>query len=100
MGGHRHDQGQVSPLLQALAPRQGRPSSGEPRPVTCKLARPLAQQNGLRARIVTSAVFFVVGTGLVLQARRALLRELRGAGAVACAAQRVLVRPLPARVAG
>lgn len=68
--------------------------------VTYKLACPLAQQNGLRARIVTSAVFFVVGTGLVLQARRALLRELREARAVACAAQRVLVRPLPARVAG
>ncbi|MFI8231648.1 PP2C family protein-serine/threonine phosphatase [Streptomyces sp. NPDC085900] len=67
---------------------------------TFKLACPLAQQNGLRARIVTSAVFFVVGTGLVLQVRRALLRELREAREVAGAAQRVLVRPLPERVAG
>ncbi|MEU7056507.1 PP2C family protein-serine/threonine phosphatase [Streptomyces sp. NPDC046197] len=68
--------------------------------VTFKLACPLAQQTGLEARIVTSAVFFAVGTGLVLHVRRALLRELRQARAVAGAAQSVLLRPLPPRVDG
>lgn len=68
--------------------------------VTYKLACPLAQQDGLGARIVTSAVFFAVGTGLVLHVRGALLRELRRVREVACAAQDVLLRPLPPRVEG
>ncbi|MEU3340165.1 PP2C family protein-serine/threonine phosphatase [Streptomyces sp. NPDC002144] len=68
--------------------------------VTYKLACPVAQQNGLGARIVSSAVFFAVGTGLVLHVRHALLRELREARMVAGAAQSVLLRPLPARVEG
>nr|WP_086725705.1 PP2C family protein-serine/threonine phosphatase [Streptomyces carpinensis] len=46
------------------------------------------------------AAFLAVGTGLVLHARRALLRELRQARAVAGAARSVLLRPLPPRVAG
>ncbi|MGV2918608.1 PP2C family protein-serine/threonine phosphatase [Streptomyces alfalfae] len=68
--------------------------------VTYKLACPLAQQDGLEARIVSSAVFLAVGTGLVVHVRRALLRELRELREVAGAAQNVLLRPLPARVAG
>ncbi|CAM5552862.1 Serine/threonine-protein phosphatase OS=Streptomyces alboniger OX=132473 GN=CP975_06130 PE=4 SV=1 [Streptomyces alboniger] len=68
--------------------------------ITYKLACPLAQQDGLGARIVSSAVFFAVGTGLVLHVRRALLRELRQLREVAGAAQDVLLRPLPARVDG
>ncbi|MBJ3807918.1 serine/threonine-protein phosphatase [Streptomyces flavofungini] len=68
--------------------------------ITYKLTCPLAQQQSLGARIVTSAVFFAVGTGLVLQVRRALLRELRQLRAVAGAAQNVLLRPLPPRVDG
>ncbi|NEC87270.1 serine/threonine-protein phosphatase [Streptomyces sp. SID12501] len=68
--------------------------------ITYKLACPVAQQNGLGARIVTSAVFFAVGTGLVLHVRRALLRELRLARQVAGAAQSVLLRPLPQRIDG
>ncbi|MCH5673495.1 PP2C family protein-serine/threonine phosphatase [Streptomyces gilvus] len=67
---------------------------------TYKLACPVAQQNGLGARIVGSAVFFAVGTGLVLHVRHALLRELREARKVAGAAQSVLLRPLPPRVEG
>jgi len=65
-----------------------------------KLVCPLAQQNGLGARIVTCAVFFAFGTGLILYARRGLLRELRQIRRVAGAAQSVLLRPLPPRVDG
>jgi serine phosphatase RsbU (regulator of sigma subunit) len=65
-----------------------------------KFGCPLAQQHGLGARIVTSAVFFAVGTGLVCHIRRALLRELRQARKVAGAAQSVLLRPLPPRLEG
>ncbi|MEU9342171.1 PP2C family protein-serine/threonine phosphatase [Streptomyces sp. NPDC048278] len=65
-----------------------------------KFGCPLGEQTGLGARIVTSAVFFAVGTGLILHVRRALLRELRQARMVAGAAQSVLLRPLPPRLAG
>ncbi|MFD9074531.1 serine/threonine-protein phosphatase, partial [Streptomyces lasiicapitis] len=68
--------------------------------ITYKLTCPLAQQHGLGARIVTSAVFFAVGTGLIVHVRRALLRELRQLREVAGAAQNVLLRPLPPRVEG
>ncbi|WP_320783290.1 PP2C family protein-serine/threonine phosphatase [Streptomyces sp. CRN 30] len=68
--------------------------------ITYKLACPLAQQNGLGARIASSAVFFVVGTGLVFHVRRTLLRELRRARTVAGVAQSALLRPPPPRVAG
>ncbi|MET7285794.1 PP2C family protein-serine/threonine phosphatase [Streptomyces sp. NPDC005573] len=61
---------------------------------------PLAQQNGLGARVVTSTVFFAVGAGLLCHAHRTLLRELRQARRVAGAAQRVLLRPLPPRLDG
>lgn len=68
--------------------------------ISYKMACPLAQQNGLGARIVTSAVFFAVGAGLILHVRRALLRELRQVRRVAGAAQSVLLRPLPPRIDG
>ncbi|RAJ79831.1 stage II sporulation protein E [Streptomyces sp. PsTaAH-137] len=68
--------------------------------ISYKFACPLAQQTGLGARIVSSAVFFVVGTGLILHARHGLLRELRQMRAVAGAAQSVLLRPLPPRLDG
>ncbi|MGI5453250.1 PP2C family protein-serine/threonine phosphatase [Streptomyces sp. CA-249302] len=68
--------------------------------ITYKVVCPLAQQNGLGARIVTSAVFFAVGTGLILHVRHALLRELREVKKVAGVAQSVLLRPLPPRVDG
>ncbi|MEU6667735.1 PP2C family protein-serine/threonine phosphatase [Streptomyces sp. NPDC046727] len=63
-----------------------------------KFGCPLAQQDGLGARIVTSAVFFAVGTGLIFHVRRALLRELRLARRAARAAQNVVLRPLPPRL--
>ncbi|AOR35347.1 protein phosphatase [Streptomyces fodineus] len=68
--------------------------------VVYKFGCPLAQQNGLGPRIVTSAVFFAVGTGLIFHVRRALLRELRQARRVARAAQSVVLRPLPPRLDG
>ena len=68
--------------------------------ITFKLTCPLAQENGLGARVVTSAVFFAVGTGLIIHVRRALLRELRQARQVAGAAQSALLRPLPSRIDG
>ncbi|WP_175407984.1 PP2C family protein-serine/threonine phosphatase [Streptomyces sp. TRM64462] len=68
--------------------------------VTWKLTCPLAQQEGVAARIATSAVFFAVGTGLVVGACRSLRRELRQVEAVAQAAQQVLLRPLPACLEG
>ncbi|AZQ33547.1 serine/threonine-protein phosphatase [Streptomyces cyaneochromogenes] len=68
--------------------------------ITYKLACPLAQEDGFGARVVTSAVFFAVGTGLILHVRQALLRELRQVRKVAGAAQNALLRPLPARIDG
>ncbi|WEO98471.1 PP2C family protein-serine/threonine phosphatase [Streptomyces sp. FXJ1.172] len=68
--------------------------------VAYKFGCPLAQQDGLGARIVTSAVFFAVGTGLIFHVRRAPLRELRQARRVARAAQSVVLRPLPPRLDG
>jgi serine phosphatase RsbU (regulator of sigma subunit) len=78
----------------------GLPTAWGAMAITYKMACPLAQQNGIGARIVTSAVFFVVGTGLILHVRRALVRELRQLREVAGAAQNVLLRPLPPRIDG
>ncbi|MFF1261284.1 serine/threonine-protein phosphatase [Streptomyces sp. NBC_00056] len=68
--------------------------------ITFKLACPLAQENGLGARIASSAVFFAVGTGLILHVRRGLRREVRQLRRIAGAAQNVLLRPLPPRIDG
>ncbi|MET7840369.1 PP2C family protein-serine/threonine phosphatase [Streptomyces sp. NPDC005356] len=68
--------------------------------ISFKLACPLAQETGLGARITSSAVFFAVGTGLILHVRRGLQRELRQLRRIAGAAQNVLLRPLPPRIDG
>ncbi|MEV8317003.1 PP2C family protein-serine/threonine phosphatase [Streptomyces sp. NPDC059900] len=68
--------------------------------VTYKFACPLARQDSLEARLITSAVFFAVGSGLVLHVRATLLRELRELREVAGAAQNALLRPIPPRVDG
>jgi len=86
------------PLRRALA--LGLPTVWGAIAITYKLACPLAQQNSLGARIVTSAVFFAVGTGLIVQVRRSLLRELRQIRRIAGAAQNALLRPLPPRLDG
>ncbi len=85
-------------LRRALA--MGLPTVWGAVAITYKLGCPLAQQNGLGARIVTCAVFFAVGTGLILHVRRGLLRELRQIRKVAGAAQGALLRPLPPRIDG
>ncbi|WP_199827487.1 PP2C family protein-serine/threonine phosphatase [Streptomyces xylophagus] len=86
------------PLRRALA--LGLPTVWGAIAITYKLACPLAQENDLGARIVTSAVFFAVGTGLIVQVRRSLLRELRQIRQIAGAAQSALLRPLPPRLDG
>jgi serine phosphatase RsbU (regulator of sigma subunit) len=68
--------------------------------VTYKWACPMAQNNGLGARLASSAVFLAVGAGLVLQVRQVMLQEVRQARRIAGAAQSVLLRPLPARIDG
>ncbi|MDI3407114.1 PP2C family protein-serine/threonine phosphatase [Streptomyces cavernicola] len=68
--------------------------------VAYELTCPLAQEDGLGARMTSSAVFFAVGTGLTAGVRRVLLRELAQLSEVAKAAQRVLLRPLPPRLDG
>ncbi|CAL9623922.1 hypothetical protein SUDANB145_05903 [Streptomyces sp. enrichment culture] len=87
-----------SPLRRVLA--LGLPTAWGATAITYKLACPLAQQDGLGARLVSSAVFFAVGTGLVLHVRRTLLRELRQARRIAGVAQSALLRPLPPSVGG
>ncbi|MFE7841460.1 PP2C family protein-serine/threonine phosphatase [Streptomyces sp. NPDC057474] len=68
--------------------------------ITYKWVCPLAQRDGLGTRIAGSAVFFAVGTGLMLRVRQVMLREVRQAREVAGAAQSVLLRPLPVRIDG
>ncbi|MFJ4835533.1 PP2C family protein-serine/threonine phosphatase [Streptomyces sp. NPDC088747] len=78
----------------------GLPTAWGAMAITYKLACPLAREDGLGARIVTCAVFFAVGTGLILHVRTTLLRELRQIRRIAGAAQNVLLRPLPPRIDG
>ncbi|MFE7274619.1 PP2C family protein-serine/threonine phosphatase [Streptomyces sp. NPDC057623] len=78
----------------------GLPTAWGAMAISYKLACPLAQDDDLGARVVTSAVFFAVGTGLIVHVRQALLRELRQVRKVAGAAQSALLRPLPARIGG
>ncbi|WP_437091604.1 PP2C family protein-serine/threonine phosphatase [Streptomyces sp. enrichment culture] len=68
--------------------------------VAYRLTCPLARDDALGARLVSSAVLCVICTGLVLHVRRGLLRELRRTRRVAEAAQSVLLRPPPPRVDG
>ncbi|MGI5374107.1 PP2C family protein-serine/threonine phosphatase [Streptomyces sp. CA-251387] len=90
--------------IKARVPRKvlamGLPTAWGAMAITYKLTCPLAQQDSLGARLVTGAVFFAVGTGLILHVRQALLRELRQVRKVAGAAQSALLRPLPARIDG
>ncbi|WP_320781128.1 PP2C family protein-serine/threonine phosphatase [Streptomyces sp. CRN 30] len=86
------------PARVALA--LGLPTAWGATALTYKLVCPLAQQDGFGARIVTGAVFFAVGTGLMLHVRWALLRELRQARRTAGAVRSALLRPLPARIGG
>jgi serine phosphatase RsbU (regulator of sigma subunit) len=90
--------------IKARVPRRvltmGLPTAWGAMAITYKLTCPLAQQDSLGARVASSALFFAVGTGLVLHVRQTLLRELRRVRRVAGAAQSALLRPLPARIDG
>ncbi|MFE6363419.1 PP2C family protein-serine/threonine phosphatase [Streptomyces sp. NPDC057806] len=90
--------------IKAVFPRRllalGLPTAWGAMAITYKLTCPLAQQDGIEARAVSSAVFFAVGTGLILHVRQALLRELRQIRRVAGVAQSALLRPLPPRIDG
>ncbi|ELS51889.1 PP2C family protein-serine/threonine phosphatase [Streptomyces viridochromogenes] len=90
--------------IKARVPRKvlamGLPTAWGAMAITYKLVCPLAQQDSIGARVVTGAVFFAVGTGLIVHVRQALLRELRQVREVAGAAQSALIRPLPARIDG
>lgn len=68
--------------------------------VTYRLTCPQAQQNGLGARIVSNAVFFAVGTGLMLHASQVLLRGLRQAHNGARAARSRPLSPVTAHIDG
>ncbi|MFJ4540086.1 PP2C family protein-serine/threonine phosphatase [Streptomyces tibetensis] len=78
----------------------GLPTAWGAAAVTYKLVCPLAQETGLQARLVTSAVFFAVGAALILHVRHSLMRELRQVRRIAGAAQRALLRPLPSWIDG
>ncbi|MEU3160164.1 PP2C family protein-serine/threonine phosphatase [Streptomyces griseoincarnatus] len=65
-----------------------------------RLTCPLARDDALGARLVSSAVLCAVGTGFVLHFRRRMLREVRHAHRIAEAAQSALLRPPPPRVEG
>ncbi|MER7175436.1 PP2C family protein-serine/threonine phosphatase [Streptomyces mesophilus] len=96
--GHRTSRAESSPIRRVVT--LALPTLWGGVAILYKLTCPLAQQDGLTARIATSAVFFAVGTGLILGVRRALLQELAQIREVAGAAQRVLLRPLPPRLDG
>ncbi len=68
--------------------------------VAYRMTCPLARDDALGARLVSSAVLCTVVTGLVMHVRGGLLREVRRARAVAEAAQDALLRPPPPRVDG
>ncbi|KUL70912.1 MULTISPECIES: PP2C family protein-serine/threonine phosphatase [unclassified Streptomyces] len=90
----------IKARVPRTAPAVGLPAAWGATVLTYELACPLAQREGLCARVVSGAVLLAVGAGLLLHTRRTLLRELRRARRVAGAAQSVLLRPPPARVAG
>ncbi|MFJ5097641.1 PP2C family protein-serine/threonine phosphatase [Streptomyces sp. NPDC088557] len=85
--------------LRRLAPF-GLPAGWGVIAVAWKFGCPLARQQGLPMRITTSVVFLTVGIGLLVAARRRLVRKLARARAVAAATQQVLLRPPPARLHG
>ncbi|MFG3587122.1 PP2C family protein-serine/threonine phosphatase [Streptomyces sp. NPDC047990] len=86
------------PLRRALS--LGLPTVWGAIALTYRMTCPLDAQEGLVPRMVAGAVFFAVGTGLILHVRWTLLKELRQVREVAGAAQSVLLRPLPPRVDG
>ncbi|MGW4084540.1 PP2C family protein-serine/threonine phosphatase [Streptomyces sp. NPDC004822] len=90
----------IKARLPRAAPAVGLPAAWGATVLAYELTCPAAHREGLCARVVSGAVLLAVGAGLLLHSRRTLQRELRRARTVAGAAQSVLLRPPPARVAG
>ncbi|MGW2753473.1 PP2C family protein-serine/threonine phosphatase [Streptomyces sp. NPDC001273] len=88
------------PRLLSRAPTLAVPTTWAAAAVAYRLTCPLARDDALSARLVSSAVLCTVITGLVLHVRRTLLRELRRARGIAEAAQSALLRPPPPRADG
>jgi serine phosphatase RsbU (regulator of sigma subunit) len=68
--------------------------------VAYRMTCPLAHDDALGSRLISSAVMCVIGTGLIVHVRRRLLRDLERARRIAEAAQSALLRPPPPRVDG
>ncbi|MFF8954771.1 PP2C family protein-serine/threonine phosphatase [Streptomyces sp. NPDC014894] len=68
--------------------------------LTWRVGLPDEHPESLGERIVAGVVLLALGSGLVMGARSRLRRELRRVRAVADAAQRALLRPLPPRLGG
>lgn len=90
----------VPPRLLSRALTLAVPTAWGAAAVAYRLTCPLARDDALAARLVSSAVLCAIGTGLVMHVRRGLLRQLRRARRVAEAAQSVVLRPPPPRVDG
>ncbi|MFI1420573.1 PP2C family protein-serine/threonine phosphatase [Streptomyces sp. NPDC020731] len=87
-------------FLSSRVPTLAVPTALGATAVAYRLTCPLAHDDALGARLVSSAVMCAIVTGLVMHVRHRLLRELRRARRVAEAAQSVLLRPPPPRVDG
>ncbi|MFD7766642.1 PP2C family protein-serine/threonine phosphatase [Streptomyces sp. NPDC059787] len=87
-------------FLSSRVPTLAVPTALGATAVAYRLTCPLAHDEALGARLVSSAVMCAIVTGLVMHVRHRLLRELRLARRAAEAAQSALLRPPPPRVDG
>ncbi|MFI8086901.1 PP2C family protein-serine/threonine phosphatase [Streptomyces sp. NPDC086080] len=90
----------VPPRLLSRALSLVVPTAWATAAVVYRLTCPLARDDALGARLVSSAVLCTVITGVVMHVRRGMLRELRRTRRIAEAAQSALLRPPPPRVDG
>ncbi|MGX2998198.1 PP2C family protein-serine/threonine phosphatase [Streptomyces sp. JNUCC 64] len=92
--------GPTTPRVRSAARALGPPTLWGALAVGYELLCPLARDPGTRARIVTGAVFLVLGAGLAAHVRARVLREVRQPWRIAHAARSVLLRRLPERIGG
>jgi len=90
----------VPPRLRSRVPGLAVPTALGATAVAYRMTCPLAHDDALAARLISSAVMCALGTGLVVHARHRLLRELRRSRRTAETAQNALLRPPPPRVDG
>src|SRR5690606_40832015 len=94
----RRRPGRLPATRSRQTPRENRllavgvPTAWAAAAVAYRLTCPLAHDERLSARLVSSAVLCAIGTGIVLHVRHTLLRELRRARWAAEAAHGVLLR--------